>query len=552
MADRMLRQKAVVAAILLGLAAGPALAEEGKGGLRPGKPRGGETTPTPPPADGGAGSVEGDPDNGWAAIAQGRDPRLLQLSLIWTGHYTGTANGQLDNATGQAIMAFQRSLGDRADGRLTDAQFVELLKQSSMARSRVGWTSYVNQELGYRIGYPGRILTKAKPNGAGGRILSSADDKRRLEIEVLDPMSDADFRKFYDTVRAGGSGSTIGKAEFGNRYFIFEGTQGGERFVARVEQRERGLVGFSFFYPPGDTTIDARVVNAIANEFFVPDVLGPPEPPPPDTESGLYGKSEARPGSTPSAPDIASPGEQPEQPQQPWPGQAPPSRPDRTPPPATADQRDQVPLPTLPMPVATQVLDPSGVFQKVKDSVWVVVAAPIRNGRPYLEEGYSQGSAVAVSAQHLFTNCHVLENQQYFGIFRNEDMSDLRPVSIKLQDAEGDRCIIRVDKPDLPSFVTIRSHSDVVVGERAYTIGAPSGLDLTLGEGLVSAKRRHEGQQYVQTSAPISPGSSGGGLFDAKGNLLGITTFMLRDTQNLNFAIAAEEFLRPGDTAGTR
>ncbi|MDD3445797.1 MAG: trypsin-like peptidase domain-containing protein, partial [Zavarzinia sp.] len=78
------------------------------------------------------------------------------------------------------------------------------------------------------------------------------------------------------------------------------------------------------------------------------------------------------------------------------------------------------------------------------------------------------------------------------------------------------------------------------------------GLDLTLGEGLVSSKRRHEGQQYVQTSAPISPGSSGGGLFDNRGNLIGITTFMLRDTQNLNFAIAAEEFLRPGPSAGNR
>jgi hypothetical protein len=43
-----------------------------------------------------------------------------------------------------------------------------------------------------------------------------------------------------------------------------------------------------------------------------------------------------------------------------------------------------------------------------------------------------------------------------------------------------------------------------------------------------------------QTSARISKGSSGGALFDAHGNLLGITKFMLKDAQNLNFAIAAE------------
>jgi len=42
----------------------------------------------------------------------------------------------------------------------------------------------------------------------------------------------------------------------------------------------------------------------------------------------------------------------------------------------------------------------------------------------------------------------------------------------------------------------------------------------------------------------ISRGSSGGGLFDAQGNLVGITTFIIRDAQNLNFAIAAEEYAR--------
>ena len=50
--------------------------------------------------------------------------------------------------------------------------------------------------------------------------------------------------------------------------------------------------------------------------------------------------------------------------------------------------------------------------------------------------------------------------------------------------------------------------------------------------------------RVIQTSAPISHGSSGGGLFDSGGNLLGITTFMLKDAQNLNFAIAAEEYAR--------
>jgi S1-C subfamily serine protease len=46
----------------------------------------------------------------------------------------------------------------------------------------------------------------------------------------------------------------------------------------------------------------------------------------------------------------------------------------------------------------------------------------------------------------------------------------------------------------------------------------------------------------LQTTAPISPGSSGGGLFDERGNLVGITTSSLRSAQSVNFAIPAEDF----------
>jgi len=77
-----------------------------------------------------------------------------------------------------------------------------------------------------------------------------------------------------------------------------------------------------------------------------------------------------------------------------------------------------------------------------------------------------------------------------------------------------------------------------------YAIGAPQGLELTLSEGLISGLRkleedlpRHKVRNVIQTTAAISPGSSGGGLFDARGQLVGITTFLLTAGQSLNFAI---------------
>ena len=90
----------------------------------------------------------------------------------------------------------------------------------------------------------------------------------------------------------------------------------------------------------------------------------------------------------------------------------------------------------------------------------------------------------------------------------------------------------------------VRPYDDIKVGERAITVGTPQGLELTVAEGLVSSKRTHKGSRLVQTSAPISHGSSGGGLFDARGQLLGITTFYFAGGQNLNFAVAAEEFAK--------
>ena len=74
----------------------------------------------------------------------------------------------------------------------------------------------------------------------------------------------------------------------------------------------------------------------------------------------------------------------------------------------------------------------------------------------------------------------------------------------------ADRCVLAVDNPSM-EFSQVRDFSSLKIGERVYSIGAPRGLELTLTEGIVSGKRTHQGQRYIQTTAPISKGSSGGG-----------------------------------------
>jgi hypothetical protein len=86
----------------------------------------------------------------------------------------------------------------------------------------------------------------------------------------------------------------------------------------------------------------------------------------------------------------------------------------------------------------------------------------------------------------------------------------------------------------------MRLAADLRVGAAVYAVGAPQGLELSLSARLVSQLRGAEGGPLIQTTAPVSPGSLGGGLFDEGGNLVGLTNFQLGRGQNVNFAVPAE------------
>ncbi|UCE31099.1 MAG: trypsin-like peptidase domain-containing protein, partial [Burkholderiales bacterium] len=197
--------------------------------------------------------------------------------------------------------------------------------------------------------------------------------------------------------------------------------------------------------------------------------------------------------------------------------------------------------PPMPGNVSVQNQEPSELFETAGKSVYVLLAAESRESFK-ARKGVSQGSAVAISRTHALTNCHVIgKDRRWFILVRKRKGI---VASLAHADPASDRCIVRVRRPVLIPVLAIRPDDSLKVGERVYTIGSPRGLENTLGEGLISGLRKWKGVRVVQTTAPISRGSSGGALFDARGNLVGITTFLLRDTQNLNFAIAAEEYWR--------
>jgi len=176
-------------------------------------------------------------------------------------------------------------------------------------------------------------------------------------------------------------------------------------------------------------------------------------------------------------------------------------------------------------------LDAAELFDKVAPSIWVVTTNDA-SGKPM-----SSGSSVVVAAETLVTNCHVLKDAGRVSVRRGA--TELAAQQAEA-DPEHDLCLLRVSGIRAPK-VLLAPEDSLRPGMRVYAVGAPRRLEQTISDGLLSALRRDAsgGLAMVQTSAPISPGSSGGGLFDAHGRLIGITTSALKDSQNLNFAMPA-------------
>jgi S1-C subfamily serine protease len=188
-----------------------------------------------------------------------------------------------------------------------------------------------------------------------------------------------------------------------------------------------------------------------------------------------------------------------------------------------------------PSSVSGAALDARTLFKKLGASVFLLEATRA--------DGLAQGSAVAISTQELATNCHVVQGALKLVLKQGKLQW---PARVVRADPKTDRCVLESDQPQLETVAGVRSYDSLEVGEKVYTLGSPVGLELTLSDGIISGRRDDGGFHYVQTTAPISPGSSGGGLFDAHGNLIGVTTLVLtgreRLNQALNFAIPADAF----------
>jgi 2-alkenal reductase len=177
------------------------------------------------------------------------------------------------------------------------------------------------------------------------------------------------------------------------------------------------------------------------------------------------------------------------------------------------------------------------LFQRVSPSVVHVFARPSGRDLMLMEGGGGEGGGVQTgtgfiwdAAGHVVTNNHVVQGA--------------RPVVIRLSSGEMaeaevvgtapnyDLAVLRLGRvARLAAPIPIGSSADLKVGQAAYAIGNPFGLEQTLTTGIVSALQRRlptsEGREIadaIQTDAPINPGNSGGPLLDSAGRLIGVNT----------------------------
>lgn len=128
-------------------------------------------------------------------------------------------------------------------------------------------------------------------------------------------------------------------------------------------------------------------------------------------------------------------------------------------------------------------------------------------------------------------------------------------------DEKNDMAILRIKNANGTKFPTIKfANSDALrVGQEVFAIGSPLGYEYTISQGIIAGIRDNEKvsftdpvtyspieknfEKVIQITAAISPGNSGGALFNRKGEVIGITTYTYSGYGNLNFAIAINSFV---------
>ncbi len=196
------------------------------------------------------------------------------------------------------------------------------------------------------------------------------------------------------------------------------------------------------------------------------------------------------------------------------------------------------------------------IFERVSPSVVQVVARPAAAGPSLMEEPGAAASGTGFvwdGAGHVVTNDHVVQGASVVAV-------RLASGEVVQADVVGlapnyDLAVVRMrGARRVPPPLSIGSSADLKVGQAAFAIGNPFGLDQSLTSGIISALKRRlptaagrEIANVIQTDAAINPGNSGGPLLDSAGRLIGVNTAIISpsgSSAGIGFAIPVDSVNR--------
>lgn len=144
------------------------------------------------------------------------------------------------------------------------------------------------------------------------------------------------------------------------------------------------------------------------------------------------------------------------------------------------------------------------------------------------------GSGFFIEPKRVVTNLHVISGGGKVSVV-TLDKREFGVASARV-DETHDLALLEVPEAIKVDRLPIGNPDAVAIGESVVAAGSPLGMQGTISTGIVSAKRLVKDIAVIQTTAPISHGSSGGPLINSRGEVIGVNSFVAAEGQNLNFA----------------
>jgi len=148
----------------------------------------------------------------------------------------------------------------------------------------------------------------------------------------------------------------------------------------------------------------------------------------------------------------------------------------------------------------------------------------VKSAVVYVESPYGSGSGMIFTKDgYILTNAHVVKETASVKVYLVDGRSFM--ISAMSYDEDADIAILKIDASNLP-VVEFGDSSTAQQGDEVFTFGYPFGIkgDVSFKEGTISRKLIDSGLSYIETSAEIHPGNSGGPLVDKTGKVIGINT----------------------------